>query len=312
MRAPLFDRPTHALPAVGMLLSASGVLANLPPQTAFSHFISPFFFQGRLAMTRPGTPSAACRTCARPPRAVASKGAAHPLSGLCWALLCAGALSGCQYTAQGKNAKGVQLFQNGQYQQSAVMFQQAIQQSPTNSDAYYNLAAAYHQVGKVNRSPTEFNQAEALYNKALDYDPNNQDAYRALAVLLVDKNQPDKAQKLLEGWYAQNPTNAGAKVELARLREEFGDKQGAKDYLQQALAIDAYDPRALAALGRLQESEGNMTQALANYQRSLFRNASQPEVAARVASLRTSVNASMQTFTPDGTRTVTTPVNPVR
>jgi len=255
-------------------------------------------------VNRPSTSSAACRNHD-----------ARPLALVAIALLAGAALSGlsgCQYTAQGKNAKGAQLYQSGQYQQAAAMFQQAIQQSPENADGYYNLAATYHQVGKVNKTPNDFNQAEALYNKALDYSPNNQDAYRALAVLLVDKNQPDKAQRLLEGWYAQNPTNPGPKIELARLREEFGDKQGAKDYLQQALAIDALEPRALAALGRLQEAEGDTRQALMNYQRSLFRNGSQPELAARVASLTTAVNASQQTLSSGGTRTAVTPATPLR
>lgn len=234
--------------------------------------------------------------------------------------------TGCQYTASGKNAQGVAMFQNGQYQQSAQLFQQAIQQSPNNADAYYNLAATYHQVGKLNKSANELSQAEALYNKALDLDPKNQEAYRALAVLLVDQNRPDAAQRLLDGWFTANPTNPAPKVELARLREEFGDKQGAKDYLQQALMLDPYEPRALAALGRIQESEGQTQLALNSYQRSLYRNASQPELAARVASLRTSVNASMQNFSNPsngtfvsgggfvnpGTRTATTPVTPLR
>lgn len=212
----------------------------------------------------------------------------------CVAALLVASSVGCQYTARGQNSQGVALFQSGQYQQSAQYFQQALQKDPTNADAYYNLAAAYHQVGKINRSTTELDQAEVLYNKCLDYNQNHQECYRALAVLLVDKNQPDKAQRLLEGWYSLNPANPGAKVELARLREEFGDRQAAKDYLQQALVIDPYEPRALAALGRIQESEGNAAQALANYQRSLYRNQFQPELAARAATLRTAVNAAGQ------------------
>ena len=227
-------------------------------------------------------------------------------------LFLAFATAGCQWTSQGKNAQGVQLFQSGQYQQAAQVFQQAIYQSPTGADGYYNLAAAYHQLGKLNRSSTDLDQAELLYNKCLDYNANHADCYRALAVLLVDKNQPEKAQRLLEGWFNENPGNPAAKVELARLHEEFGDRQGAKEYLQQALTVDPYDTRALAALGRIQETEGNAAQALANYQRSLYRNSLQPEVAARVATLRTAVNAGLQTTPAGDTRTVTSPFNPVR
>lgn len=219
---------------------------------------------------------------------------------------------GCQYTAQGKNSAGVQLYQSGQYQQAAQQFTQALNQDPKNADAYYNLASTYHQVGRTTRNAAELDQAEKLYNTCLDFNPNHRDCYRALAVLLVDKNQPDKAQRLLEGWYSSNPANPAPKVELARLREEFGDKAGAKEYLQQALSTDPYDVRALAALGRIQETEGNTTQALANYQRSLFRDQFQPELAARVNQLRTAANAANQFAPPDGTRTVTTPNGPLR
>jgi tetratricopeptide (TPR) repeat protein len=222
------------------------------------------------------------------------------------------ASAGCQYTAQGKNAAGVQLYQSGQYQQAAHYFQQALYQDPQDADGYYNLASSYHQIGRVNRRQAELDQAEVLYNKCLDFNPNHNDCYRSLAVLLVDKNQPDKAQRLLENWYAANPTNSAAKVELARLREEFGDKNGAKEYLQQALTTNPYDIRALAALGRIQENEGNLTQALANYQRSLYRDQFQPEVAARVARLQTAVSGGQQTTPTGGTRTVTTPPAPLR
>jgi tetratricopeptide (TPR) repeat protein len=221
-------------------------------------------------------------------------------------------LAGCQYTAQGKNAAGVQLYQTGQYQQAAQYFQQAVFQDPQDSDGYYNLASSYHQIGRVNRRQAELDQAEVLYNKCLDLNENHQDCHRALAVLLVDKNQPDKAQKMLQDWQTKFPTNSAPKVELARLREEFGDKNGAKEYLHQALATNPYDIRALAALGRIQENEGNLTQALANYQRSLYRDQFQPEVAARVARLQTAVNAGMQATPPGGTRTVTTPPAPLR
>lgn len=223
------------------------------------------------------------------------------------------AASGCQYTSQGKNAQGVQLYQSGQYQQAAQQFQLALNQNPNNADAYYNLASAYHQIGRLNRDAAALDQAETLYNRALDLKENNRDCYRALAVLLVDKNQPDKAQKLLNYWQTRAPSNPAPKVELARLREEFGDKAGAKEYLQQALAVDPYDTRALAALGRIQEQEGDKAQALANYQRSLYRDQFQPELAARVAQLRTALNAGQQITTPPGgTRQATTPNGPLR
>lgn len=232
-----------------------------------------------------------------------------------WALaLGLTSLCGCQYTAQGKNAAGVQLYQSGQYQQAAQYFQQAVNQSPNDSDSYYNLASAYHQIGRLNRRTQELDYAEQLYNRSLDLNANNRDAYRALSVLLVDKNQPEKAQNLLTYWQRLNPSNPAPMVEMARLRQEFGDKQGAKDYLQQALSRDPYDIRALAALGNLQEQEGNTAQALANYERSLYRDQFQPQLATKVQQLRTAMNQQNQIrpLSQGGTQTVTTPPNPFR
>jgi tetratricopeptide (TPR) repeat protein len=230
----------------------------------------------------------------------------------CATLMLLAPMFGCQYTSQGKNNAGVKLYQSGQYQLASQQFIQALNQDPKNADAYYNLASTYHQVGRTTKSVAELDQAEIYYNKCLDFNPNHRDCYRALAVLLVDKNQPDKAQTLLTRWYQENPSNPAPKVELARLREEFGDKAGAKEYLQQALSTDPYDVRALAALGRIQESEGNTQQALANYQRSLFRDQFQPELSARVAQLQTAANAANQFAPPGGTRTVTTPNGALR
>ena len=123
-------------------------------------------------------------------------------------------------------------------------------------------------------------------------------------MLLVQENRSEEALRLLEGWANRNPSASAPKVELARLSQEFGNRQAAQQHLLEALSANPYDTRAQAALGQLQEQSGNQAQALANYQRSLRGNAMQPEVAARIASLQNSASMAPIVTPPGGTRTV--------
>ena len=84
----------------------------------------------------------------------------------------------------------------------------------------------------------------------------------------------------------RQPGSADAKIELARLNDEFGNRQAAKEHLIEALAVQPDNPRALTALGKIREDAGDKAQALANYQRSLWQDNRQPQVAARVTALQ--------------------------
>jgi len=169
------------------------------------------------------------------------------------------------------------------------------------------LAATYHQLGKLHHKPADLTQAESYYHQALDRNPNHTDCYRALAVLLVEQNRSKDAFRLMEGWSDRNPSLAAPKIELARLSEEQGNKDAAKQNLIDAIAIDPNNAKALAALGKIREETGDAQQALANYQRSLALNRFQPQVAARVASLQGVTPAGPIVTPPGGTRTVSTP-----
>jgi tetratricopeptide (TPR) repeat protein len=193
---------------------------------------------------------------------------------------------GCGSFPNSHNSAGVQLYQQGQMTAAMQQFQQALLAEPQNADAYYNLAATYHRIGSQQNDRQALTQAENLYNQCLDRDDNHVDCYRGLAVLLVETDRSDRAFALLQGWATRRPQSAQARVELARLYEEFGDTETAKNNLQTALQLDQNNARAWAALGRLREQAGDPAQALANYQRSLQINRQQPAVAERVALLQ--------------------------
>ena len=218
--------------------------------------------------------------------------------------------SGCAMLSDSQNQQGVKMFEQSYYQGALQRFQQAIQTDPSNPDAYYNLARTHHQLGKLHNQLSDLQQAESYYHQCLDHNPNHQDCNRGLAVLLVEQGRSADAFKLVENWAARSPSLAAPKIELARLYEETGNREGAKQQLIDAVGVDPNNSVALAALGKLREESGETAQAVANYQRSLSANPNQPQLATRVATLTTPA-APMWTA-PPGTRVVTVPAPPPR
>ncbi len=211
-------------------------------------------------------------------------------------------LSGChQFGSMNKNGQGVSLFNQGRYAEALQYFEQAKQNDAANPDTYYNLASTYHKLGVAAKDEKMLGNAEAMYNQCLDLSPNHVDCHRGLAVLLVDKGQPDKGFTLLKNWAANNPSMAEPRIELARMNLEFNQNKIAEQYLNEALAMDPNNFRAWAFKGRLRESSGDLMQAVQNYQQSLALNATQPELYQRIGALNVRMAQSPPTPTLPGT-----------
>ena len=196
--------------------------------------------------------------------------------------------SGCEWVSRSQNVTGVDLYEQGNYGAAIEQFQLAIQNNPGDADSYYNLGATYQRLGKLTHDPAYSQQAEQYYRLALDMNPNHADCNRGMAVLYVEENRPTEAFALLHRWTQRSPGCPEPRIELARLYEEFGNRDLARTHLEEALALQPSNPRALTALGKLKEDSGDRTQALAIYQRSLQYNPGQPEVQSRVAMLESS------------------------
>jgi tetratricopeptide (TPR) repeat protein len=220
-------------------------------------------------------------------------------------------LTGCGVISHAQNAEGVSMYQHAEFQGALERFHQSLATNPNNPDAYYNLGATYHRLGRLHNQKSDIQQAESYYHQCLDRDPNHQDCYRGLAVLLVEDGRTQEAFQLVQNWEQRYPSASSPKIELARLYDESGNKDAARQQLQDALEVDPNNARAYAALGKLREESGDPGQALANYQRSLQLNHYQPQVAQRVAALQ-SVAGGVQVTPPGGTRIVTTPAAPLR
>ena len=198
-------------------------------------------------------------------------------------------LVGCSMSP---NVTGVALYNQGRYAEALQVFEQAKQSEPTNADTYYNLASTYHRLGNNAKDKKMQETAESLYNQCLDLSPDHVDCHRALAVLLVDTGRSDKAFALVKNWAQRNPRSSDARVELARLHQEFNQNKVAQQYLDEALAMDPNNAKAWAARGRMRESSGELMQAVQNYQQSLAINATQPELYQRIGALNVRLASS--------------------
>lgn len=235
------------------------------------------------------------------------------LAALLFAAASLSATTGCQMAATGQNLQGKRLYEQGQHTAALQQFQQAVTSDPQNADAFYNMGRTYHAMGNQSRNQESLAKAEKFYNQCLESDTNHRECRRSLAVLQVENGRSDLAFSQLKSWAAANPQSAigaEAHVELARLYTEFGDRETARLYLDQALHNDLQNSRAWKSLAWMQEADGKHDAALANYQRSYSLNAFQPGVAQRIATLQRNTGARIDATRSTGTRTVNNPNNP--
>jgi Tfp pilus assembly protein PilF len=209
-----------------------------------------------------------------------------PMCALCLAGVFGLGLMGCNAAARLQNIRGRQAFEIGQYNEALQRFQIALARKPNDPNALYNLASTYHAAAKSSRNWPLLTYAEQYYRQAIASDARYPDAHRGLAVLLAETGRTDAAFDLVRTWQQRNPQSAEPLIELARLYQEFGDRNQAAQLLSDALLRDGQNPRALTALATIREMEGQYQLALQNYYRAYLANAQQPGIAAKIAQLQ--------------------------
>ncbi|MFP6677116.1 MAG: tetratricopeptide repeat protein [Pirellulaceae bacterium] len=193
--------------------------------------------------------------------------------------------SGCQMLAGGQNIQGVRDFKAGQQIAAEGRFRTSIKTNPQNADAHYNLAVTLHRRGIQNKDQQSLAEAEEMYHRCIDLNGDHIECHRELTVLLAQTGRSNQSFKLLKNWATRSPESPDARVELARLYEEFGDADTAEIHLHEALNRQSTHPRAHAALARLNERAGKLEAAAANYQQA-YRQNRDPKIIDRLARLR--------------------------
>ncbi len=72
------------------------------------------------------------------------------------------------------------LWEKEEFEQSKTYFRLALEQDPTNADAYYGLGVAYYHTGYDNKNIADIEQAEKALAKAVQVEPNHHQAQEQL------------------------------------------------------------------------------------------------------------------------------------
>lgn len=161
--------------------------------------------------------------------------------------------SGCGSLSRDDNARGVALYQQGNYRGAVGHFQRALSRQPGSPDCFYNLGAAHHQRARSAGQADDLRLAEQYYHLCLARSPDHAACQKALAVLLVEERRSPEGVAILEAWALRRPADPEPRLELARISQHHGDLDGAERHLAAALAIDPANHEALAAIGRIRQ-----------------------------------------------------------
>ena len=130
-------------------------------------------------------------------------------------------------------------------------FQAATYADPGNADGYYNLGIPTIGWGPRRLPYREKRLSGPKPRKTIVSvsirTPTTATAIAVLAVLLIEENRANEAFASIQTWAAQSPSLADPRMELARLYEEFGNKEAAANTLAEAVRLN---PGRSAAVGR--------------------------------------------------------------
>lgn len=146
--------------------------------------------------------------------------------------------------SQHHNVIGNLYFANGDFNNAAIQFEEAIRINPQNAQSYGSLGAAYGKSGRLNdaervlRQAVEYHprssefhfnlglvykqsgrndQAESHFRTAIDLDPKAEMPYLGLGAILEERNQPDSARAVYQDLQRQRPDSWKARSKLESL-----------------------------------------------------------------------------------------------
>lgn len=176
-----------------------------------------------------------------------------PLRLAALALLPLSILSGCNRDPNVRKQKylesGQRYAKDGKYREASLQFFNALKTDKNFGPAHYELGKAFLKMGMANQAYPELQAAVAQ-------SPDNMDARITLGNLLLAARLPDKAADQAAFVLKQQPNNVDAMALQSGVYAVRGNRDGAIDTINKALAISPNRSDLHASLGLLQGEGG--------------------------------------------------------
>ena len=119
--------------------------------------------------------------------------------------------------------KANEAFENGDYEQAAELYQQAIEDDPENARLHFNLASTLYKLGRVEEAMQSYDRFENLSDTPVEksYGSYNQ------GTILTEENKYQEAAEYFREALKNNPDDADARhnYELALQRQQEQEQQ---------------------------------------------------------------------------------------
>jgi tetratricopeptide (TPR) repeat protein len=210
------------------------------------------------------------------------------LKGQTWlplAVLVILAVSGCGGAESRKAkhlAKGQTFLAQGNLEKARIEFRNAMQISPTDSEARYENGVVDEKLG----NPRE---AAQFYQGAIDSNADNVRARVNLGRLYLYSGAPDKAMETVKPSFAKHPDDAGLLTIRAAAKLQLKDTDGALKDAERAVQLSPDSEDAVSALAGIDKSLGQPAKAQSLLQDTIKRNPSSVELRLVLAQLDASL-----------------------
>lgn len=129
----------------------------------------------------------------------------------------------------------------GQWDLAALLFEQAVAQSPDHAEAWAFLGEAQQQTGKDGFAALQ--HAESL-------SPTSPTVRALMSLYWRRQGKPEMAQVFLRALAALEPEQAAWQIELGNTAAEAGDLKAAMNHFQKAASLEPENPLVWASLAR--------------------------------------------------------------
>jgi len=158
--------------------------------------------------------------------------------------------------AESAFAKGTRLLQQGNVEASLPYFQRAITKEPDYYQAYHNLGLAHYRLGETAR-------AKEAFQKSIDLAKGGfAPSQFALAMILCEKQEFQRAEKVIENGLAMDPGSAVGKYFLGVVQFALNRNDEAEKSAHDALWRNAGQADAHILLAKIHERKHNPAAAL--------------------------------------------------